>query len=170
MNLLLWGAETLSLCNSQLDQLEVFLHRSIQIILQIFMSKVQEDRIRNEKVRKMVYSIPCVQNMIAARQADSIGKMIQGPPDQPSRNMITACCDHKRQVGCPQTTGKNFMVENIRLLFQDVNTVNIDRFGLLRNWIHEASNKKYWNQLVACLLNPRTPLPECPEAWGPLPS
>jgi len=118
----------------------------------------------------MFYSIPCVRNMIAACQADFIGKMIRGPPDQPSRNMITACCDHKRRVGRPQTTGKIFMVEIIRLLFQDVNTVNIDRFGLLRDWIHEASNEKYWNQLVARLLNPCTPLPECPEAWGPLPS
>jgi len=66
--------------------------------------------------------------------------------------------------------GKNFMVENICLLFQDVTTVNIDRFGSLRNWIHEASNEEYWNQLVARLLNPCTPLPERPEAWGPLPS
>jgi len=109
--------------------------------------------------------------MIAARQADFISKMIRGPPNQPSQNMITACCDHKRQVGCPQTTGGKIMVENdIRLLFQDVNTVYIDRFGLLRDRIHEASNEEYWNQLVARLLNPHMPLPERPEAWGPLPS
>ena len=62
------------------------------------------------------------------------------------------------------------MVENIRLLFQDVTTVNIDCFGSLRDWINEASNEEYWKQLVARLLNPRTPLPERPEAWGPLPS
>ena len=62
------------------------------------------------------------------------------------------------------------MVENLRLLFHDVKTVNMDRFGSLHGWIHEASNKEYWNQLVARLLNPRTPLPERPEAWGPLPS
>ena len=142
MNLLLWGAETWSLHKSQLDQLEVFLHCSIQRILQISMTKVQEDRIRNENVRKMFYSIPCVRNMITARQTDFIGKMIRGPPNQPLRNMVTACCDHKRRVGCPQTTGKKFMVENIRLLFQDVTTVNINRFGSLRNWIHEASNEK----------------------------
>jgi hypothetical protein len=170
MNLLLWGAETWSLRKSQLDQLEVFLHRSIQRIVQISMYKVQEDRIQNEKVRKMFYSILCVQNTIAARQADFIGKMIRGPPNQPSRNMITACCDHKRRVGRPQTTGKIFMVENLRLLFQDVTTVNIDRFGSLRVWIHEASHEEYWNQLVTRLLNPCTPIPERPEAWGPLPS
>ncbi len=39
--------------------------------------------------------------------------MIRGPPDRPSRNMITACCGHKRQVGRPQTTGKKFMVDNL---------------------------------------------------------
>ncbi len=40
-------------------------------------------------------------------------------------------------------TGKNFMVENLRLLFKDVNTVNIDQFGSLRDWIHKANDKGY---------------------------
>ena len=133
MNLLLWGAETWSLRKSQLDKLEVFLHRSIQRILQISMSTVQEQCLRNGKVRVMFYSIPCVRNMIAARQMDFVGKMIRGPPDRPSRNMITTCCDHKRRVGRPHTTGKNFMVENLRLLFQDIPTVQIDRHGSLRS-------------------------------------
>ena len=66
LNLLLWGAETWSLRKSQLDKLEVFLHRSIQRILQISMSTVQEQCLRNGKVRVMFYSIPCVRNMIAA--------------------------------------------------------------------------------------------------------
>jgi hypothetical protein len=82
--------------------------------------------------------------------------------------MITACCDHKQRVGRPQTTGENFMVENLRLLFQDVNTVHIDCFGSLRDWINEAS-KDYWNQLVKHLLHPDTPLPERPETWELLP-
>jgi hypothetical protein len=170
MNLLLWGAETWSLRKSHLDKLEVFLHRSIQRILQISMSTVQEQRLRNGKVCDMFYSIPCVRNMIAARQMDFVGKMIRGPTNRPSRNMITACCDHKRRVGRPQTTGKNFMVENLRLLFQDIPTVQIDRYGSLRSWIHEASNKSYWNQLVDRLLHPNTPTPERPADWGPLPS
>jgi hypothetical protein len=170
MNLLLWGAETWSLRKSQLDKLEVFLHRSIRRILQISMSKVREERLRNEKVRRMFYSIPCVRNMIAARQMDFVGKMIRGPPDRPSRNMITACCDHKRRTGRPQTTGKNFMVENLRLLFQEIPSVHIDRHGSLRSWIHEASHEKYWCQLVERLLHPTTPLPTRPDDWGPLPS
>jgi hypothetical protein len=118
----------------------------------------------------MFYSIPCVRNIIAARQMDFIGKMIRGPPERPSCNMITACCDHKQRVGRPQTTGKNFIVENLRLLFQEISTVQIDRYGSLQNWIHEASNKKYWCQLVERLLHPSTPLPDRPDDWGPLPS
>jgi len=126
MNLLLWGAETWSLRKLQLDKLEVFLHRSIWRILHISMTKVREQQLHNDKVRQMFYSIPCVGNMIATWQMDFVGKMIRGPPDRPSRNMITACCDHKRRVGRPQTTGKNFMVENLRLLFQDAPTIQID--------------------------------------------
>jgi hypothetical protein len=66
MNLLLWGAETWSLQKSQLDKLEVFLHRSIRCTLHISMTNVHEQHLCNDKVRRMFYSIPCVQNMIAA--------------------------------------------------------------------------------------------------------
>ena len=62
------------------------------------------------------------------------------------------------------------MVENFRLLFQDVPTIQIDRYGSLRSWIHEASNEKYWCQLVDSLLYPSTLLPDRPDDWGPLPS
>ena len=62
------------------------------------------------------------------------------------------------------------MVKNLRLLFQDIPTVQIDRYGSLRSWIHKASNKWYWNQLVDRLLHPNTPTPERPADWGPLPS
>jgi hypothetical protein len=44
------------------------------------MSTVKEEKIRNERVREMFYSIPCVRNMIAARQMDFIGYMMRGPP------------------------------------------------------------------------------------------
>ncbi len=62
------------------------------------------------------------------------------------------------------------MVENLRLLFRDIPTVQIDRYGSMRIWIHEASNEIYWCQLVERLLQPSTPLPDRPDDWGPLPS
>jgi hypothetical protein len=170
MTLLLWSAETWLLWKSKLNKLEVFFHHSIWRILQISMTKVQEQRLRNDKVQGMFYSILCVRKMIAAWQMDFVRKMIRGLPNRPSRNMITACCDHKHWVGWPQTTGKNFMVENLCLLFHDVPTIQIDQYGSLRTWIHEASNKKYWCQLVDQLLHPSTPLPDQPAVWRPLPS
>ena len=118
MNLLLWGAEMWSLRKTQLNQFEVFLHHSIQLILQISMSAVKEERIRNERVREMFYLIPCIQNMIASWPADFIGKMTRGPPDRPSQNMITACCDHKQRVGRPQTTGKNSWLRTYACCFK----------------------------------------------------
>ena len=47
---------------------------------------------------------------------------------------------------------------------------HIDHYGSLKHWIHEASNKKYWSQLIKRLTHPETPLPEQPEEWGPLSS
>ncbi len=170
MNLLLWGAETWLLQKSQLDKLEVFLHRSIRRILQISMTKVQEQWLCNDKVRGVFNFIPCIRKMIAAQQMNFVEKMIKGPPDCPSRNMIIACCDHKRQVGRPQMTGKHFMVENLRLLFHDVPTVQIDQYGSLRTWIHEASNKEYWCLLIGRLLHPLMPLLNQPADWRPLPT
>ena len=46
----------------------------------------------------------------------------------------------------------------------------LDGVRNIYNWIHEASNEKYWCQLVERLLHPNTPLPDRPNDWGPLPS
>jgi hypothetical protein len=73
MNLLLWGCKNWSLRQALLQKLEVFLHRSIQRILHIFIVQVQEHHIRNEKIRQMFYDIPCVVNMIATRQLGFLG-------------------------------------------------------------------------------------------------
>ena len=57
MNLLLWGAETWSLRKTQLNQLEVFLHRSIRRILQISMSTVKKREFEmKEYVRCFIHS------------------------------------------------------------------------------------------------------------------
>jgi len=53
------------------------------------MFQVKDKKIRNAEVCTTFYAMPCVKNMIAARQLDYIGKLIQGPHDQPARRMIT---------------------------------------------------------------------------------
>jgi hypothetical protein len=117
VNLLLWGCENWSLRQSLLRQLEVFLHRNIRWILNLLMSGVKEGRIRNKKVRQMFYDIPCIQNMIAARQLSFIGKVVQEPYDAPARRMLTACCQHKRKIRRPYLHNKDIIVRHLCLLF-----------------------------------------------------
>jgi hypothetical protein len=66
MNILLWGCETWSMRKALANKLEVFLHRSICRILHVSITRVKEEHIRNEHVRRMFYDIPCIGNMIAA--------------------------------------------------------------------------------------------------------
>ena len=136
MNLLLWGCKTWSLRKSLLDKLEVFLHRNICRILCVSMFEIKEERIQNEHVRCMFYNIvPCVRNMIAARQMDFIGEAIRAPPNRPAQRMLTACCNNTRLVGRPFLHNKDHIVKNLQLLFSEVPEVTINDFGSLKSWI-----------------------------------
>jgi hypothetical protein len=168
MNLLLWGCENWSLRKDLLRRLEVFLHRSIRRILHISITQVQEDRIRNDKIRRLFYDIPCVNNMIAARQLGFLGKVVRGPTDAPARRMLTACCQHKRKRGRPYLHNKDVIVRNLRLLFAQVPEVVIDDYGSVKDWFKEASHESYWTALVRHLLDIQAPLPARPTEW-PLP-
>ena len=168
MNLLLWGCENWSLRQDLLRRLEVFLHRSIRRILHITITQVQEDHIRNDKIRRMFYDIPCVNNMIAARQLGFLGKVVRGPHDAPARRMLTACCQHKRKRGRPYLHNKDVIVRNLRLLFVRVPEVVIDDFGSVKDWYKEATHKTYWTALIRCLLDKQAPIPTRPTEW-PLP-
>ena len=167
MNLLLWGCENWSLRQDLLRRLEVFLHRSIRRILHISITQVQEERIRNDKIRRLFYEIPCVTNMIAARQLGFLGKVVRGPHDAPARRMLTACCQHKRKRGRPYLHNKDVIVRNLRLLFAQIPEVVIDDYGSMKNWFKEASHEAYWTALVRCLLDKQAPLPTRPTEWPP---
>ena len=165
MNLLLWGCETWSMRQALANKLEVFLHRNIRHILCVSITNVRENHIKNEHVRRMFYDIPRVSNMIAARQLDFIGKTIRGPLDRPAQQLITACCDHTRQVGRPFLHNKDFVVKNLRLLFANVPEVTIDEYGSLKHWIKEALHEQYWNLLVTCLIDRHAVTPPRPDEW-----
>ena len=82
----------------------------------------------------MFYNIPRVSNMIAVRQMDFIGKIIRAPSDPPAQQMLTACCDNIRPVGCPYLHSTDYIIKNLRLLFASVPEVTIDDFGSLKSW------------------------------------
>jgi hypothetical protein len=103
--------------------------------------------------------------MIAARKLDFIRKTIRGPFDRPAQQMLTACCDHTRQVGRPFLHNKDFAVKNLRLLFANVPEIPIDDYSSLKHWIQETLHEQYWNQLVACLIDRQSELPPHPNKW-----
>jgi len=105
----------------------------------------------------MFYDIPCVGNMIAARQMDFIGKIIRTHLNRPAQQMLMACCDNIRL--------KDYIIKNLRLLFAKVPEVTIDNFRSLKSWIREALHEKYWTQLVDCLTNRHASLPPHPDDW-----
>jgi hypothetical protein len=153
MNLLLWGCETWLMRQVLANKLEVFVHHNIRRILRVSITKVRENHIKNEHVRRMFYDIPRVSNMIAARQLDFIGKTIRGPLDRPAQQLLTACYNYTRQVGRPFLHNKDFIVKNLCLLFANVPEVTINEYGSLKHWIKEGLHEQYWNQLVACLID-----------------
>ena len=147
LNLLLWGCETWSLRQDLLRRLE-----DIRRILHISIIQVQEEHVRSDKVRRLFYDIPCIINMIAARQLGFLGKVVRSPHDTPARRMLTACCQHKRKCGCPYLHNKDVIVGNLRLLFARIPEVVIDDYGSVKDWFKEASHESYWTALVRCLL------------------
>jgi hypothetical protein len=167
MNLLLWGCKNWSLQQDLLCRLKVFLHCSVWRILHISITDVREQHLQNEKVRCMFYDIPCVKNMIAARQLGFLGKVVWGPIDRPARRMLTACCQHKRNQGRPYLHNKEVSVRNLRLLFKKVPKVVINDYGSVKDCFQEALHKKYWTQLIQCLLDNQAPLPTWPTEWTP---
>ena len=124
------------------NKLEVFLHQNIQCILLVSMTRVREEGIQNEQVRRMFYNIPPVCKMIATRQSDFIGETVCRLSDRPAQQMLTACCDTVHQIGRPFLHNKDYIVKNLRLLFANVPEVTIDEYGSLKHWIKEASHKQ----------------------------
>ena len=57
MNLLLWGCETWSMMKALSNKLEVFLNCSVRQILQVSLTKMKEEQIRNEHIWWMFYDI-----------------------------------------------------------------------------------------------------------------
>jgi hypothetical protein len=82
-NQLLWGCKSWALHHLHITKLEVFWHRSIQRILWIGVGQVIEERITNEKIRKIFINVLTAENTIVVRQMNYLGKIIRGPTNHP---------------------------------------------------------------------------------------
>ena len=90
VNLLLWGCESWALRETMLTKLEVFFHHSIRRILDITITQVIDERIRNESVRMRFCRIPSIRNLLAKRQLTFIGKVVRNSDNQIPTRLLTA--------------------------------------------------------------------------------
>ena len=168
INLLLWGCDAWALRECHFDKLDTFLHKSIRRILRITMTEVKEEKIRNEKVRKLFYNIPDMRSIIAARTSRFIGKVVRGPNDNPPKLFLTAWCNHPRPPGRPITTNKNSVVKALKTLLPE--SMESDKQGHLENWINTAMHEKLWNHKIEKLKRPGVEIPEPPPGPNFFPS
>ena len=98
-------------------------------------------------------------NMIAAHQLDFLEKTIWGPHNCPVQEMLMVFW----RIGRPFLHNKDYIVKNLRLLFLNVTEVNIDDYGFLKNWIQEAIDEKYWDNLIYCLRDRHASIPPRPD-------
>ena len=67
LNLLLWGCKSWTIKKASYKDLDVFIHQSIRRIIGISMTQVKDERISNEKLRKMFYKISDARTLIAVK-------------------------------------------------------------------------------------------------------
>ena len=175
LNLLLWGCETWALRESHLNSLDVFLHRSIRRILGITITQVQDERIKNESIRKTFYNIPDIRAQIAIRQMSFLGKIVRGPNHHPPKLLLPAWCNHPRLPGGVLTTNKKSLVKSLQLLLpeqmQEMKEVKNRQTGELELksvpnnngrmniWLDLALDEKLWDWHIEKLRQPGVDVP-----------
>ena len=119
LNLLLWGCESWALKKTSYNDLNVFIHQSIRRVIGISMMQVKDERISNEKLRKMFYNIPDACTLIAVKQLNFIGKVVRREDLFFSKQLLTAWLNHKRKRGGFLTTNRKSVVTALGLLHPD---------------------------------------------------
>jgi hypothetical protein len=182
INQLLWGCENWALKESSLNDLNIFLHQSIRRILGISIHQVFEEKISNEKIRGIFYNIPDINNMIAARQLQFIGKIAREEDSFIPKQLLTAWVNHKRPRGRPLTTNKISIVKSLQLLYPKnivehdivgnpfVLQIFMDKVGSLHFWLQDALDARRWQWMInSKLRTPHLDIPEPSKANPPQP-
>jgi hypothetical protein len=159
-NQLLWGCKSWALCRSHITKLEVFLHRSIQRILQMGIEQVIEERITNKRIGRIFFNVPTAKNRLVVRQMNYLGKIVRGSSNHPPRKMLTAWSVNPRPKGGVLMTNKIALVQSLHTLLPKEmtettttrnkttgkstikHTLNMDRKPKL--WIKIAEDRELW--------------------------
>ena len=144
LNLVLWGCESWALKESLIQQIDVFIHRSIRRILNINILDVKEHRIKNTDIRQRFYNIPSAHRLITVRQLKFIGKVFRNSSTQLPTQLLTCWCDNKQKRGRALYHNRKSIVASLQLVLPDVEV-----HGSISSWGIHALDDKHWNNIIS---------------------
>ena len=102
LTVLLWGSENWALSDTLMKRLHVFHHRSIQKILKINTTQVQEQKITNEIVREKIGNIPLIDSLIRIRKLKFASHVVRA--GKLPHTVLSAWMEGTRPRGRPRCT------------------------------------------------------------------
>ena len=159
INLLIRGYKSWALRVSLLNKLECFLHQRIRRILGVTMTKLKEERIKNETIHPRFFDIQMIQNQLIKQKLTFIRKVTSNSDEKLPKKLLTAWCNNKLRVEGILHSNKKNLVQNIFLIYPTV-----DRYVSLKLWAHLVLDEKYWKSLINEINNAATPPPGQPHS------
>ena len=98
-NQILLGCKSWALKESSLKDIDIFINQSIRHSIGISMCEVKENNISNKKLQERVYNIQSGCNIIATKQLQFLGKLVQTDAASIPKQLLTAWVNHKRLPG-----------------------------------------------------------------------
>ena len=144
LNMLLWGTESWNISEHNRDKLRAFHHSAIRRILGIWMDEVMECRITNEQVRKWFENIPPIDDFIARRTWNYLGKVLRGKSETIPKMMLGAWVSAPRKAGRPQSNLKDNFIQTLKVILKG----QISDEANFKEWFPIATNEDHWNLLL----------------------
>ena len=94
-------------------------------------------------------NLPPMDNIIAKRQLQWIGKMARMKEERLPIKMLSCWINSPRPLRRPHTTIRNLMVRSLQLVDPE-----ISKNGNLTDWFHIAKERAEWNDLIKSLDSP----------------
>jgi len=116
-----------------------------------------EERIKNADICTTSYNIPCIIVQIAVRQLTYIGKICCREGSHIQTLLLTAWCDHRKNVGRPLLSSKKYLIHNLRFIISSV-----DNGRSLSTWVHHTLDSLYWHALLQMIDRPESSAPYSP--------
>ena len=108
-----WGCEIRAPPKDPFRKLESFHHKAIRQILQIELSDVRDEHIKNEHIRKTFNLITTAEHQIMKPQPTFVGKLIREDTAHPALKALATWIPLKRVRGRPHLTTRKSIISNL---------------------------------------------------------